>query len=107
MSKPKAYQVFTKSDSVAIRQPVFEKIDAQVKNGFAFNGNRMNLIRAEVVFSGFVDGQQVEPGDLVLLRGDSGLQPWAKQLFVIDGQEFVLCPEGAVIGYARPVEDEE
>lgn len=102
----KVQQTSTVGRQIAIKQPLFEKIDAQVKNGFAFNGNRMNLVESEVVLGGTVDGQQVYPGDKVLLRGDAGTAAWARQLFVFQGQEFVFCPETAILGITAVTEEE-
>ena len=90
---------FTLNGTVAIKQPTASKIDAQIKNGFAFNGNRTNLVMAEVVLSYSDSGLSLHPGDKVMLRGDAAWQPWAKATFVLGEDEFVLCPVSALVGF--------
>lgn len=91
---------------IAVRQPVFVKIETQNKSGFAFNGNRSSLVQTGVVFA-YDDGRMsLLPGDRVMLHGDAGLQPWAKQVMLLGDEEFVLCPVNTIIGYekAEPID---
>ena len=91
---------------LAIQQPEFKKIEAEIQGGIARITQRIDVIDVPLVM-GFVtkDSRTFNPGDKVLLRGDAGLQPWAKQVFrTSDGQNFVLCPESQVIGFANNAE---
>lgn len=96
--------VFTKNGHVAIVQPIFRKIEADVEGGLARIAQRVEVIESEVVMGYFVDGTELKKGDKVLLRSESGLQPWAKQLMRLgDGTSFVLCPESQILGYRKNV----
>lgn len=87
---------------IAIEQPVFTKIEAKISNGFATNSNRINLIESVVVWNfKITDSTELEPGDIVILRGDAGLYPWAKQKFIFGDKDFVLCPVSDIIGYKK------
>lgn len=95
-------EIFTFNDRIAIEQPVFSKIEAQITNGFAMNSNRINLIECKVVLKCKLnDSLTLEPGDQVILRGDAGLYPWAKQKFIYENKDFVLCPKTDIIGYKK------
>lgn len=86
---------------IAIKQPVFTKIEVELQGGLAINSNRINLIEAEVVMGYDYNGVKLKIGDKVILKGDAGLAQWAKQKLVYKGLEFVLCPESAVLGVAN------
>jgi len=95
-------EIFSFNDRIAIEQPVFSKIEAQITNGFAMNSNRVNLIESKVVWKHRLnDNVLLGPEDYVILRGDAGLHPWAKQKFIYDNKEFVLCPKTEIIGYKK------
>lgn len=86
---------------VAIQQPEFKKIEAEIQGGIARITQRIDIIEVPLVM-GFMtkDSETYRPGDAALLRGDAGLQPWAKQVFrTSDGVNFVLCPESQIIGF--------
>jgi hypothetical protein len=86
--------------AIAIKQPSFTKIETQLQGGIAVNSNRVNLIQAEVVLNYESNGIKLKPGDLVILKGDAGLEMWAKKKYVLLEKEFVLCPEAHVLGFA-------
>jgi hypothetical protein len=95
-------EIFSFNDRVAIEQPVFNKIEAQISNGFAMNSNRVNLIECKVVWRCTLnDSLTLEPEDCIILRGDAGLHPWAKQKFIYEGREVVLCPKTEIVGYKK------
>jgi len=95
-------EIFTINDRIAIEQPVFSKIEAQITNGFAMNSNRINLVECKVVWNCRLnDNLLLGPGDFVILRGDAGLHPWAKQKFVHDNKEVVFCPKTEIVGYKK------
>lgn len=90
----------SKKGTLAIKQPEFKKIEATIKGGLAVISQRVDLIKADLLMDYDIDGVKLRANkDKVILRGDSGLHPWAKQVMNIDGVEFVLCPESSVIGF--------
>lgn len=90
----------SKKGYFAIKQPEFKKIEATVRGGIALISQRIDLIKSELVMDYEIDGLVLKANrDKILLRGDAGLQPWAKQIMSIDGEDFVLCPENIIVGY--------
>jgi hypothetical protein len=90
----------SKKGYLAVKQPEFKKIEATIKGGVALISQRIDLIKTDLVMDYEIDGLVLKANkDKILLRGDSGLQPWAKQVLNTEGLEFVLCPETNVIGY--------
>jgi len=95
-------EIFSFNDRIAIEQPIFNKIEPQITNGFAMNSNRINLIECKVVWSFKLnDNLSLGPEDYVILRGDAGLHPWAKQRFVYNNKEVVFCPKTDIVGYKK------
>lgn len=91
----------TKKGVLAIAQPQFKKVEAEIKGGIAVIAQRVSLIKASLVLGYSLNGVDLKAGDKIILRGDSGLQPWAKQVVSLDDKEFVLCPEEQIIGYEK------
>lgn len=92
----------TVKGTLAITQPEFKKIEAQVSGGFAAISQRTNLVVADLVMDYDLGSVRLVAGvDKVIIRGDAGLQPWAKQRMCLGAKEFVLCPENQVVGYLR------
>lgn len=90
----------TKKGELAIVQPEFKKVEVEVVGGIARAVARVEIIEAKLVMNYKLDGEPLKPGDGILLRADSGLKAWAKNLFRLsDGTLFVLCPESEVIGF--------
>lgn len=95
-------EIFSFNDRIAIEQPIFTKIEAQITNGFAMNSNRINLIECKVVWKCKLnDSLMLGPEDIIILRGDAGLHPWAKQKFVYENKEVVFCPKTEIVGYKK------
>lgn len=94
-------KIFTKKGFIAIEQPVFKKIEAQIKGGIATIAQRTELIEARVVLSYSNQDILLTPQDSVILKGDAGLQPWAKQLLILGDKTFVLAPEDVIVGYVK------
>jgi hypothetical protein len=91
---------FTKNGEIAIVQPQFKKIEAEVQGGIARISQRVTIIESSVVMGYELKNATLKPGDTVLLRADAGLQPWAKQVYTLnDNLSFCLCPESAILGY--------
>lgn len=87
----------TRAGFLAIKLPPANKIEAQVKGGIALTQHKHELLRVELVMD--YKPLDIFAGQKVLLRGDAGFQAWAREVLTLNGQEFVLCPEQAVIGY--------
>jgi hypothetical protein len=93
---------FSKTGVLAIKQPQFKKIESTMKGGLAVASQRTEMISVPLVMGYKIDGRELHPGrHEVILRGDSGLAQWSKQIFILNGEEFVLCPESAVIGFVE------
>lgn len=65
--------------------------------------NKVSLVPLKVVASAAsttdfpVQPKAIWPGDTVFIRGSHYTQPWAKEVFTVDGLEpFILVPESAV-----------
>jgi hypothetical protein len=93
--------IYTKKGSIAIEQPVFKKIEAQIKGGIATIAQRVELIEAKVLLHYSNNDISLNPGDYVILKGDAGLHPWAKQVLNLKDLSFVLVPETEIVGYIK------
>ncbi len=88
----------SKNGTLAVKQPEFKKIEATVKGGIALVSQRIELVSVDLIMDYQLGDTLLKAGvTRILLRGDAGLQPWAKQTLSFDGKEFVLCPESAVV----------
>lgn len=83
----------------AIAPPKFSKIEATVKGGIAMIESRVKVITAKLIMDFAYDGRTYVAGQEVILQGDAGLKPWAKQRFELEGVEFCLVPEAEIIGF--------
>jgi hypothetical protein len=92
-------KIFTKKGYIAIQQPVFKKIEAQIKGGIATIAQRVELTKSKVLLNYQSESVSLNPGDYVILKGDAGLTPWAKQVLEFEGLSFVLVPETEIVGY--------
>jgi hypothetical protein len=92
-------QVFTVNKQLLIDPPVFKKIENKVVGGLVVPGQKTEFVECKV-FADFTfdSGEKVMAGDYVLLRGDSGLQQWAKEVYDYDSKRCVLCPAQYVVG---------
>lgn len=71
-----------------------QHIEKTIKGGIAMIDKKVNLQELTVVFasdSGFTPGQKV------FVRGDAVSQQWSKEVFTVDGKEFILVPESVVM----------
>jgi hypothetical protein len=91
----------SKTGMLAIKQPQFIKPDAQLRGGIALISQRTETILAELVMDYTLpDGTRLNAGkDKVILRGDAGLNAWAKKIYSLGDKEYVLCPDNEVLGY--------
>lgn len=90
---------FTKEGYLAIKLPPANKIEAQLVGGMAVNRQKHDVLKAELLMD--YPRLDVSAGDIVILKGDSGFKSWARDVLVIDGVEFTLCPESDVIGFEQ------
>lgn len=71
-----------------------QNIEKVIKGGIAMIDKKVNLQELTVVLasdSGF------NPGQKVFVRGDAVVQNWSKEVFTVDGKEFILVPETAIM----------
>lgn len=92
---------YTKKGFIAIEQPIFKKIEAQIKGGIAIIAQRVELTESKVVLNYNNADLLLKTGDHVILKGDAGLMPWAKQVLSFRDKEFVLVPEDQIVGYIK------
>lgn len=92
---------YTKKGFIAIEQPIFKKIEAQLKGGIATIAQRVELIESPVVLNYKSADLLLKMGDSVILKGDAGLNPWAKQILSFKDKQFVLVPEDQIVGYIK------
>jgi len=94
--------IATRKGYLGCKPPVHRKLEAELQGGIARISQRTALVETELVLSYDLDGIRLNPGDIIMVAGDSALAAWAKQLFVQpDGLQFALCPEALVIGYKQ------
>lgn len=74
-----------------------QNIESSVKNGFATLKNKTSFQMVEVVHG----NDKYPAGSKIALRGDSFVQPWAKNRFSLDGKELIMVPESEIIGVVK------
>jgi hypothetical protein len=90
---------FTRDGFLAIKLPPANKVEAQMVGGLAVARQKHDVIKAALAMD--YPKCDVQEGDLAILRGDAGFKAWAREVFIIDGHEFVLCPEQDVLGFEQ------
>ncbi|MGH7241456.1 MAG: hypothetical protein ACREGB_04120 [Candidatus Saccharimonadales bacterium] len=90
-------RLVSRKGELAIVPPTFTKIEAKMHGGMATIAQRTDVIEVELVMDYTYNGIDLHAGDKIVLRGDAGLQPWAKTQYSIQNRDFVLCPETAII----------
>lgn len=71
-----------------------QNVEKVIKGGIAMIDKKVNLQELTVVLAsdtGFYPGQKV------FVRGDAVVQNWSKEVFTVDGKEFILVPETAIM----------
>lgn len=71
-----------------------QNMETVVKGGFAMIDKKVQLQELKVVMH--AADPKLEPGDTVWVRGDAIVQPWAKEVFTVEGHEFILVPATAI-----------
>lgn len=92
-------KMFTRKGYVAIEQPIFTKIEAEMQGGIARIAQRVHLIEQKVVLGYDSETLKLSAGDNVILKADAGLQTWAKTVHTLGDKTFVLVPEDQILGY--------
>lgn len=73
-----------------------QHIEKVVKGGFAMIDKKVQLQELEVVIGGMAGNDYLGPGSKVYIRGDQITQPWAREVFSMDGKDFILVPSSAI-----------
>jgi hypothetical protein len=94
------------NNTVAIEPVPFSKIESKIEGGIARISQKIDLVKVKLIMGVHLTNDPSPnylPGDYAILRGDSGLQPWNKAVYELDGQKLVICPINQVIGFEREV----
>ena len=86
-----------KSGTIACEPFARNSLEVRRENGVAIPTQRDQLTGLKVVY-GTAD---FAPGDIVFFEGDQCAQLWAKKVYTIDGQKFVLAPVNLVMVVER------
>lgn len=71
-----------------------QHMETVVKGGFAMVDKKVQLQELQVVMHAL--DPRLDAGDTVWVRGDTIVQPWAKEVFTVAGREFILVPANAI-----------
>lgn len=93
--------MITTNGCAAIVPPKNDKIETKVEGGFAQASQKREVVLCDLVMQFSVHGERyVSPGQhQAIIAGDRVFAAWAKKIYSIDGQEFVLCPASEIIGF--------
>ena len=72
-----------------------QHMETVVKGGFAMVDKKVQLQELKVVKHSAE--LNLVPGDGVWVRGDAIVQPWAKEVFTVEGDEFILVPANFIL----------
>lgn len=84
---------------IIITPPSYKKIEHKSVGNLVLPAQKFELCEVELLLGYYFEGQYVPAGAKIYLKGDSGLAPWAKNTFFIEGKEAILCPDTSVIAY--------
>jgi len=85
---------FTNKNLVACTPFPKQSVEKVIKGGIAMIDKKVTLQELSVVFSNLEEG--LDFGHKVFIRGDQVVQPWAKEVFTINGKDFILVPVSAI-----------
>ena len=71
-----------------------QNVEKVIKGGIAMIDKKVNLQELTVVLS---SDSGFNPGQKVFVRGDAVVQNWVKEVFTVEGKEFILVPETAIM----------
>ncbi len=72
-----------------------QHMEKVIKGGFAMIDKKVQLQELTVVFRS--SEPSMNAGDKVWVRGDTVIQPWAKEVFTVEGKDFILVPANMVL----------
>lgn len=99
MSQPYKPLFFVPNNKVALSPFPTQSVEKENKGGFVVVKQKVSLTPLRIVFGNEnVEGTMVyaPTGAVAYVRGDSVTLPWAKEVFEIEGQKFILAPLDAV-----------
>lgn len=73
-----------------------QSIEKVMKGGILMVDKKVNLQELTLVFP---TKEGLKAGRKVWVRGDAAVQPWVKEVFTINGSEFILVPENFIVVY--------
>lgn len=89
--------LMTQNNLVACTPMKQQAISQVVKGGFALVDKKVQLEELKVVMSFSSKDAHYHEGDSVWVRADQSVQPYAKEVFTVDGKEFILVPQTAIL----------
>ena len=92
---------YSNKGMVAIQPPLFTQIETRNNGGFTTISQRTDVIEVPLIMGHILNGVELIPGmHSVIVKGDAGLQAWAKARHFLGSIEFVFCPESEILGYS-------
>ncbi len=65
-------------------------VASEIKSGFAVVKNKVELVKLKVIFGD--QDEEIAPGDMVYIKGDTVNHPFCKDVFMIEGVPVILIP---------------
>lgn len=90
-------ELTTQNNLVACTPLKQQAIGQVVKGGFALVDKKVQLEELKVVVAFHSKDANYHAGDSVWVRADQSVQPYAKEVFTVDGKEFILVPQTAIL----------
>lgn len=75
-----------------------------VRAGMALIDKKVELEELTVQFP--TEDGRLQPGMKVFIRGDNSVHPWTREVFTLEGIEFILVPESVILAvkWVAPVQ---
>lgn len=70
-----------------------QNVEKKVNRGLVMAEHKISIQELELLFT----SESYAKGQKVYVRGDRVMQPWAKEVFTMDGKEFILVPESEIV----------
>lgn len=93
-------EIVAREGHLACTPPESLAIKKDIEKGFARAAQKTQLLCLEVVFR---SGSNM-PGDRVFISHENTTLEWIKRTYMINGKEFILVPESAVLMVEQGVE---
>lgn len=92
--------MYTINKKIAVEPFPTTETKSEVISGRVVIKQRNELTALKVVFETDVDEEPcLDPGDVVYVRGDLCKHQLAKEIFEMDGKQFILIDASTVVGY--------